>query len=128
MVGIHSIAASSHPSHREQGSEREVTSGSWTGRSRRADDRSSATIAATDAQCQRSAGMVRTLPQVVDVRATLAVAHRLLNNPPSVHAFPSIAEQWCHDVDQLVVAAIRIMREGGRSRQQRIRAPPWLRA
>jgi hypothetical protein len=60
--------------------------------------------------------MVRTLPPVVDIRATLAVAHRLLNNPPSVHASPSIAEQWCHDVDQLIVAAIHIMREGGRSR------------
>jgi hypothetical protein len=48
------------------------------------------------------------------VEATLVVAHRLLNNPPSVHASPSTAEQWCHDVDQLIVAAINTPHhEGG---------------
>jgi hypothetical protein len=53
-------------------------------------------------------------PPTVDVGATLAAARRLLNNPPSVHASPSVAEQWCHDVDQLIVAAINTLHhEGG---------------
>jgi hypothetical protein len=30
----------------------------------------------------------------------------LLNNPLSVHASPSAVEQWCHNIDQLVIAAI----------------------
>jgi hypothetical protein len=38
-----------------------------------------------------------------------------INNPPSAHASPSAVEQWRHDVDQLVVAAINTPHhEGGR--------------
>jgi hypothetical protein len=38
----------------------------------------------------------------------------LLNNPPSAHASSSVAKQWRHDVDQLVVAAINTPHhEGG---------------
>jgi hypothetical protein len=40
------------------------------------------------------------------VEATLVGAHRLLNNSPSVHASPPTTEQWHHDVNQLIVAAI----------------------
>jgi hypothetical protein len=59
--------------------------------------------------------MVWTPPPVVDVGATLAAAHRLLNNPLSVHASPSAVEQWRHDIDQLVVTAINTPHhEGGR--------------
>jgi hypothetical protein len=45
MVDVHSIAASSHPSHREQEAERAVTSCSQSGRSRHTGGRSSATTA-----------------------------------------------------------------------------------
>jgi hypothetical protein len=49
------------------------------------------------------------------VEATLVIARRLLNNPPSAHASPLAAKQWRHDVDQLVAAAINTpYHEGGR--------------
>jgi hypothetical protein len=74
-----------------------------------------ATIVVTATQHQCTAGTVRTLPPAAGVKATLVAAHRLLNNPPSMHASPSAVEQWRHDVDQLVVAAINTPRhEGGR--------------
>jgi hypothetical protein len=38
--------------------------------------------------------------------AALLAARQLLNNPPQVEASPSTSEQWYHDVDQLVIAAI----------------------
>jgi hypothetical protein len=40
------------------------------------------------------------------VEATLVAAHQLLNNPPPSHALLSVVEQWCHNVDQLMVATI----------------------
>jgi hypothetical protein len=71
--------------------------------------------AASATQHQRTAETVRTRPSVAGVEATLVVAHRLLNNPPSMHASPSVMEQWCHDIDQLVAAAINTSHhEGGR--------------
>jgi hypothetical protein len=36
----------------------------------------------------------------------LLVTLQLLNNSPPSGASPSVVEQWCHDVDQLVVATI----------------------
>jgi hypothetical protein len=73
------------------------------------------TTAATGMQHQRSAGMVRTPPPAAGVEATLVATRQLLNNPPLVHASPSATEQWCHDVDRLVVAAINTPHhEGGR--------------
>jgi hypothetical protein len=74
---------------------------------------------------------------VAGVEAPLAVAHRLLNNPLSVHASPSAVEQWCHDIDQLVVAAINTPHhEGGRQEPMvahlhspsAARASPFMRA
>jgi hypothetical protein len=115
MVDIHFIVVSSHPSHREQETEREVTSRSWAGRSRRAGGHSGATTATTATQHQRTVGTVRTLSPAVGVEATLVVARRLLNNPPSAYASPSAVEQWRHDVDQLIVAAINTPQyDGGR--------------
>jgi hypothetical protein len=39
----------------------------------------------------------------------------LLNNPLSAHTSPSAVEQWNHDVDQLIVMAIKTPHhEGGR--------------
>jgi hypothetical protein len=59
-------------------------------------------------------GTVWTPPPVVGVEATLVAACRLLNNPPSTHTSPSVVEQWCHDVDQLIVVAINSRQhEGG---------------
>jgi hypothetical protein len=108
------MAASSHPSCRVQETEREVTSHSQAGRPRRASGHSMATTAATAMQHQCSAGTVRTLPPVVGVEATLVTTRRLLNNPPLVHVSPSATEQWCHDVDQLIIAAINTpYHEGG---------------
>jgi hypothetical protein len=42
----------------------------------------------------------------VGLDAALLAARRLLNNPPPTTASPSAAEQWRHDVDQLIVATI----------------------
>jgi hypothetical protein len=88
------------------------------------------TTATTATQHQRSAGMVRTPLLVAGVKATLVTAHLLLNNPPSVHASPLAAEQWRHDVDQLVVAAINTPHHE-EGRQEPVTAhsrSPWLRA
>jgi prephenate dehydrogenase len=93
MVDIHSIVASSHPSHRVQETEREITSRSQAGRSRCVGGHSMATTAATATQHQRSAGMVRTPPPAVGVKATLVTARQLLNNAPLVHTSPSAVEQ-----------------------------------
>jgi hypothetical protein len=38
----------------------------------------------------------------------LLAAHQLLHNPPPSRASPSAAEQWRHDVDQLIVATINM--------------------
>jgi hypothetical protein len=122
------MAASSHPSRRVQEIEREATSRSQVGRSRRAGGHSMATIAATAMQHQCSVGMDRTLSPAVGVEAKLVVAHRLLNNPSSVHASPSAAKEWHHDVDQLIVTAINTPHHegGGRSWRKCIHAPPQL--
>jgi hypothetical protein len=58
-----------------------------------------ATIAATAMQHQHTAMKVWTPLLAVDVETTLVTAHRLLNNPPSVHASPSAIEQWRHNVN-----------------------------
>jgi hypothetical protein len=100
------MVASAHPSHRVQETEREVTSRSQAGRSRHAGGQSMAMTAATATQHQCSTRTVCTPPPVAGVEATLVAVHRLLNNPSSVHASPSVAEHWHHDVDQLVVVAI----------------------
>jgi hypothetical protein len=114
-MGIHSMAASSHPSHREHGTEREVTSRSRAGRSQCAGGCSSAMTVTIATQCQHSVETVRTPPPTVNVRATLAMARWLLNNPPLAHASPSAVEQWHHDVDQLIITTINTLyHEGGR--------------
>jgi hypothetical protein len=42
---------------------------------------------------------------------------QLLNNPPPLGGSPSMAEQWRHDIDQLVIVAINTPSPGG-NRQQ----------
>jgi hypothetical protein len=94
-----------------------------------------ATTVVTATQHQRMAETVRTPPPAAGVKATLVAARRLLNNPPSAHASPSVAEQWRHDVDQLVIVAINTLHhEGGQQEPTSVhsrspsatRAPPLL--
>jgi hypothetical protein len=40
--------------------------------------------------------------------------HQLLNNPPPARVSPSTAEQWHHDVDQIIIAAINMPHRDGR--------------
>jgi hypothetical protein len=114
MVDIHSVVASSHPSHCEMESERETTSRSRTRRSRRAGGRTDATTVMLENQPQRTAGMTASPPEAVGIDTTLLAAHQLLNNPPPSGVSPSVAEQWRHSVDQLVVTAINTPHQGRR--------------
>jgi hypothetical protein len=106
MVDIHSVAASSHPSHRERETEGETTSRSRAGRSQRVGGHTDATTVMLESQPQRTTGTTAPPPAAAGIYATLLAARQLLNNPPPSGALPSATEQWRHDVDQLVVIAI----------------------
>jgi hypothetical protein len=106
MVDIHSVAASSHPSHRERESEREDTSRSRVGRSRRAGGHMDATTVVLESQPQRTVGTTASPQAAVGIDAALLAALQLLNNLPPSDASPSATEQWHHDVDQLIIATI----------------------
>jgi hypothetical protein len=116
MVDIHSMAASSHPSHQEHRSEGDATSCSQAGQTRRTGGRTTAmmVVATSPATpCQHTATTTVTLLTVVATKATLVAAHQLLNNPPPPRALPSAAEKWHHDIDQLVIAVINMPPHGG---------------
>jgi hypothetical protein len=100
------MAASSHPSRREKEVERGATSRPRAGRPRCAGGRSGATTVIVESQPQRTAGTVPAPPVVAGADATLLAACQLLNNPPPIGASPSATEEWCRNVDQLIVAAI----------------------
>jgi hypothetical protein len=108
------MAASSHPCRGVQETEREVTSRSQAGRSRHTGGHSGH----DSRDCYVAPALGRDGLDTAasgGVEATLVTARRLLNNPPTVHASPSAAEQWRHDGDHLVVAAINTPHhEGGR--------------
>jgi hypothetical protein len=106
MVDLHSVAASSHPSRRERESEWETTSRSRAGRSERPRGCTDTTTVVLEGQPQPTAGTTASPPVAVGLDAMLLAVHQLLNNPPPTRASPSVAEQWRHDVDQLVIAAI----------------------
>jgi hypothetical protein len=106
MVDIHSMVASSHPSRHEREVERGATSRPRVGRLRRAGGHSGATTVIVKSQPQRTAGAVPAPSVVAGADVTLLAARQLLNNPPPFGASPSAAEEWRHNVDQLVVAAI----------------------
>jgi hypothetical protein len=108
MVDIHSMVASSHPSHHEWGAEGEATSCSRVGQSRRAGNRTVATAAMVTPQCQYTASTVATPPSVAATEVTLVGARQLLNNPPLPHTSPYAVEQWRHDIDQLIITAINM--------------------
>jgi hypothetical protein len=57
-------------------------------------------------ESQPTAGTTASSPAAAGPDAALLAARQLLNNPPPAGASPSAAEQWRHDVDQLVIAAI----------------------
>jgi hypothetical protein len=100
------MAASSHPSHREREFERETTSWSRAGQSQRSRGRTNATIVVLESQPQHTTGMTASPPEAVGLDAALLAARQLLNNLPPTRASPLAVEQWRHDVDQLVIAAI----------------------
>jgi hypothetical protein len=107
-----SVAASSHPSHRERESERETTSRSRAGRSRRPRGRTDTTTVVLESQ--PTAGTTASPPAAVGPDAALLAVRQLLNNPPPAGASPLAAEQWRHNVDQLVIAAINMPHREGR--------------
>jgi hypothetical protein len=57
--------------------------------------------------------MAVVLPPGADPEATLEAARQLLHNPLGPHASSSAAEQWRHDVNQLVITAINTLPHGG---------------
>jgi hypothetical protein len=65
-------------------------------------------------ESQPATGTTASPPAVVGHDAALLAARQLLNNPPSAGASPSAAEQWCHNVDQLIIAAINTPHREGR--------------
>jgi hypothetical protein len=67
-----------------------------------------------ESQPQPTAGTTASPPATVGPDATLLAVRQLLNNPPLVKASPSAAEQWCHDVDQLIIAVINMPHRDGR--------------
>jgi hypothetical protein len=129
MVDIRSIAGSSHPSRHGQWSKQEATSCSRVGRSRRTNARDATTtvvaIAAT-AHRQHSAATTAMTPPGASPEATVQATRQLLHNPLAPHASPSAAEQWRHDVDQLVVAALNTSSRGGRRANHAGGAPVLL--
>jgi hypothetical protein len=117
MVDIQSIAGSSRPSHHEQGTEQEATSHSRVGRSCRTNTRGVTTVVEATAAAthwQHPAATTVVLPPGAGPEAMLEAARQVLHNPPGPHASPIAAEQWRHDVDQLVVAAINTPPHRGR--------------
>jgi hypothetical protein len=47
------------------------------------------------------------------IEAMMHAVHQLRNNPPPSGASPSAVEQWCHDIDQLIIVAINTPPLGG---------------
>jgi hypothetical protein len=64
---------------------------------------------ATAAQWQHLAATATVTPPGAHPEAMLKVVRQLLNNPLGLHASSSVAEQWRHDVDQLIVAVIHML-------------------
>jgi hypothetical protein len=108
------VAPSSQCSRRERESEWETTSHSRVGLSQRLGGCTDTTTVVLESQPQPTAGTIASLPVAVGLDVALLVARQLLNNPPPTGASPSVAEQWHHDVDQLVVAAINTPHREGR--------------
>jgi hypothetical protein len=77
------------------------------------DTSTTAGITAATTHWQRSATTVIMLPSGAGPEATLEVARQLLHNPLGPCALPSAIEQWRHDVDQLIIAAINTPPHGG---------------
>jgi hypothetical protein len=70
--------------------------------------RTDATIVVLESQPQRTNGTTAPPLIVVGIDAALLAVCQLLNNPPSSKVSPSAAEQWRHDVNQLIVTAINM--------------------
>jgi hypothetical protein len=61
---------------------------------------------AATTQRQHSATTTAMMPPGAGPKATLEAARQLHHNPLGLNTSPSAAEQWRHDVDQLVITAI----------------------
>jgi hypothetical protein len=114
MMDIHSVAAYSHPSHPERESEQETTSRSRASRSQRPRGRTDSTTVLLESQPQPTVGTIASPPTAVGPDTVLLAARQLLNNLPPAGPLPSAAEQWRHDVEQLVIAAIDTPHRDGR--------------
>jgi hypothetical protein len=66
--------------------------------------------------------MADVTPPGAGPKGTLEVAHLLLRNPSGPGASPSAAEQWHHNVNQLVISTINTTPVGCQSRRQRTHA------
>jgi hypothetical protein len=104
MVDIQYIAASSHPSCQEWETEGEATSYPKAGQPRCAGACATVTATVSAARHQRSASAGVPPPPAAAAGATMAAICQLLDNPPPLGTSPSAAEQWRHNVDQVVVA------------------------
>jgi hypothetical protein len=114
MVDLHSVAASSHPSHRERESERETTSQSRAGRSRRPRGRTDTTTVVLESQSQPTAGMISSPFSSSGPRCRVASSAPATRQSTSDRSVVSAAEQWHQDVDQLVTVAINTPHRDGR--------------
>jgi hypothetical protein len=112
--GGHSLHSSLlSPSDHERETEGEATSRCRVGRSRCAGSRTATTAGVTTPQRQHSASTAATPPPAAATKATLVATHELLNNSPLPHTSPSVVEQWCHNIDQLIVATTNTLPQEG---------------
>jgi hypothetical protein len=65
-----------------------------------------ATTVVLESQPQRTMGTTASPLAAAGIDAALLAARQLLNNTPPSNVSPSVVEQWRHNVDQLIVAAI----------------------
>jgi hypothetical protein len=92
-----------------RGGEQEATSHSRVGQSRRMNAHDATTVVVhttTVMHRQPSAATTVGTTLAIGPEGMLGAARALFHNPLGPRASPSIAEQWCHNVDQLIVATI----------------------
>jgi hypothetical protein len=112
MVYIRSMVTSSGPCRRRKELEGDATSRSRTGRSHRTSDRTTTTsMAATTVTVRRqhSVATAAMMPPAACPEGVLAAALALLHNPSCSDASPEATEQWCNDVDHLIVIVINML-------------------
>jgi hypothetical protein len=107
--------ASFHPSHRELETKGDTTSHARTGQTRRVGGCTNApsTAATLPAmQHQRLATLTMMPPLAGGAETMLVTTHQLLKNPPP-WAHRLRRHQWRHNVEQLILTAIKMPPRGG---------------